>query len=127
MAGLGRRAAWHGMLCWLPACLIVWHQQTLRLPGGGRRSACLAARSPTLTFGSPPPATALPLPPPAELLEILGSIINGFALPLKDEHKSFLQRALMPLHKPKCLPAYHQQLSYCVTQVGWAAGGCCVF
>lgn len=29
-----------------------------------------------------------------------------------------VQRALMPLHKPKCLPAYHQQLSYCVTQVG---------
>lgn len=52
----------------------------------------------------------------AELLEILGSIINGFALPLKEEHKSFLTRALMPLHKPKCLPAYHQQLSYCVTQ-----------
>ncbi|KAL4427462.1 hypothetical protein ABPG77_000751 [Micractinium sp. CCAP 211/92] len=52
----------------------------------------------------------------AELLEILGSIINGFALPLKEEHKQFLQRALMPLHKPKCLPAYHQQLSYCVTQ-----------
>ena len=24
----------------------------------------------------------------AELLEILGSIINGFALPLKDEHKA---------------------------------------
>lgn len=52
----------------------------------------------------------------AELLEILGSIINGFALPLKEEHKSFLARALLPLHKPKCLPAYHQQLSYCVTQ-----------
>ena len=52
----------------------------------------------------------------AELLEILGSIINGFALPLKDEHKQFLTRALMPLHKPKCLPLYHQQLSYCVTQ-----------
>ncbi len=28
----------------------------------------------------------------AELLEILGSIINGFALPLKDEHKTFLTR-----------------------------------
>ena len=53
----------------------------------------------------------------AELLEILGSIINGFALPLKEEHKQFLKRALLPLHKPKCLPAYHQQLSYCITQV----------
>jgi len=52
----------------------------------------------------------------AELLEILGSIINGFALPLKEEHKSFLTRALMPLHKPKCVAMYHQQLSYCVTQ-----------
>lgn len=52
----------------------------------------------------------------AELLEILGSIINGFALPLKEEHKLFLVRALIPLHKPKCIPAYHQQLSYCITQ-----------
>ncbi|KAG0502574.1 hypothetical protein HPP92_002646 [Vanilla planifolia] len=52
----------------------------------------------------------------AELLEILGSIINGFALPLKEEHKLFLVRALIPLHKPKCLSLYHQQLSYCITQ-----------
>ncbi|CAI5465148.1 unnamed protein product [Closterium sp. Yama58-4] len=52
----------------------------------------------------------------AELLEILGSIINGFALPLKDEHKLFLVRALIPLHKPKCVAMYHQQLAYCVTQ-----------
>ena len=52
----------------------------------------------------------------AELLEILGSIINGFALPLKEEHKLFLVRALIPLHKPRCLPMYHQQLSYCITQ-----------
>lgn len=52
----------------------------------------------------------------AELLEILGSIINGFALPLKEEHKLFLVRALIPLHKPKCLALYHQQLSYCITQ-----------
>ncbi|KAH0891748.1 hypothetical protein HID58_054177 [Brassica napus] len=37
-----------------------------------------------------------------ELLEILGSIINGFALPLKEEHKFFLVRALVPLHKAKC-------------------------
>lgn len=52
----------------------------------------------------------------AELLEILGSIINGFALPLKEEHKLFLVRVLIPLHKPKCLVMYHQQLSYCITQ-----------
>ena len=24
----------------------------------------------------------------------------------------------MPLHKPKCVAMYHQQLAYCVTQVG---------
>lgn len=52
----------------------------------------------------------------AEMLEILGSIINGFALPLKEEHKLFLVRALIPLHKPKCLGMYHQQLTYCIMQ-----------
>jgi serine/threonine-protein phosphatase 2A regulatory subunit B' len=51
-----------------------------------------------------------------ELLEILGSIINGFAIPLKKEHLSFLQRALIPLHKPKNVHLYHQQLSYCIVQ-----------
>eukprot|EP01052_Picozoa_sp_SAG31_P016509 SAG31_NODE_1096_length_9920_cov_14.794216_4_plen_154_part_00 len=52
----------------------------------------------------------------SELLEILGSIINGFALPLKEEHKTFLQKALIPLHKPRNINAFHQQLAYCVTQ-----------
>lgn len=52
----------------------------------------------------------------AELLEILGSIINGFALPLKEEHKLFLVRALIPLHKPRCLAMYHQPLCYCISQ-----------
>jgi serine/threonine-protein phosphatase 2A regulatory subunit B' len=52
----------------------------------------------------------------AELLEILGSIINGFALPLKEEHKQFLSKALLPLHKVHHVSMYHQQLSYCVTQ-----------
>lgn len=51
-----------------------------------------------------------------ELLEILGSIINGFAIPLKKEHLQFLVRALIPLHKPKCVGMYHQQLSYCIIQ-----------
>ncbi|KVH91339.1 Armadillo-type fold [Cynara cardunculus var. scolymus] len=51
-----------------------------------------------------------------ELLEIFASVIMGFALPLKEEHKIFLWRALIPLHKPKCLGVYFQQLSYCITQ-----------
>ncbi|KAJ1288868.1 hypothetical protein BS78_02G120900 [Paspalum vaginatum] len=52
----------------------------------------------------------------AELLEIFGSIINGFALPLKEEHKLFLVRTLIPLHKPRCVAMYHRQLSYCIVQ-----------
>jgi len=52
----------------------------------------------------------------AELLEILGSIINGFALPLKEEHKIFLLKVLMPLHKVRSLSMYHPQLAYCVVQ-----------
>jgi len=52
----------------------------------------------------------------AELLEILGSIINGFALPLKVEHKRFLTTCLIPLHKAAGLASFHQQLEYCVTQ-----------
>lgn len=52
----------------------------------------------------------------AELLEILGSIINGFALPLKEEHKLFLTRVLIPLHKVKSLSMYHPQLAYCIVQ-----------
>jgi serine/threonine-protein phosphatase 2A regulatory subunit B' len=51
-----------------------------------------------------------------ELLEILGSIINGFAIPLKPEHVTFLERCLIPLHKPLKLSLYHPQLSYCITQ-----------
>jgi len=52
----------------------------------------------------------------AELLEILGSIINGFALPLKEEHKIFLLKVLLPLHKVRSLSVYHPQLAYCVVQ-----------
>merc|ERR1719244_1536968 len=52
----------------------------------------------------------------SELLEILGSIINGFALPLKEEHKIFLLKVLLPLHKVRSLSVYHPQLAYCVVQ-----------
>lgn len=51
-----------------------------------------------------------------ELLEILGSIINGFAIPLKKEHLQFLEKALLPLHKPRSVAVYHPQLSYCISQ-----------
>ncbi|XP_041106530.1 serine/threonine-protein phosphatase 2A 56 kDa regulatory subunit alpha isoform isoform X2 [Polyodon spathula] len=51
----------------------------------------------------------------AELLEILGSIINGFALPLKAEHKQFLMKVLIPMHTAKGLALFHAQ-AYCVVQ-----------
>lgn len=52
----------------------------------------------------------------SELLEVFGSVIIGFALPLKEEHKFFLLKVLIPLHKPKSAPAYLQQLTFCVMQ-----------
>lgn len=51
-----------------------------------------------------------------ELLEILGSIINGFALPLKEEHKTFMKKYLLPLYKPRSMLSYHPQLCYCIVQ-----------
>ncbi|TKY50729.1 Serine/threonine protein phosphatase 2A 57 kDa regulatory subunit B' alpha isoform [Spatholobus suberectus] len=52
----------------------------------------------------------------ADLLEIWGTIINGFTVPLKEEHKLFLMRVLIPLHKTKGMQVYHRQLAYCVSQ-----------
>jgi len=52
----------------------------------------------------------------AELLEILGSIINGFALPVKEEHQVMLEKSLIPLHKVRTLNSFHQQLAYCMAQ-----------
>ncbi|CAH8470839.1 unnamed protein product [Schistosoma intercalatum] len=52
----------------------------------------------------------------AELLEILGSIINGFQTPLKEEHKQFLRRVLLPLHKSPTMSHFHAQLTYCTTE-----------
>ncbi len=44
------------------------------------------------------------------------SVINGFALPLKEEHKTFLVHILLPLHKIRVLGMFHPQLAYCVVQ-----------
>jgi serine/threonine-protein phosphatase 2A regulatory subunit B' len=35
----------------------------------------------------------------AELLDILASIISGFAVPLRDEHVIFFNNIIIPLHK----------------------------
>jgi serine/threonine-protein phosphatase 2A regulatory subunit B' len=37
-------------------------------------------------------------------------------LPLKEEHKVFLVKVLLPLHKAKSLALYHPQLAYCIVQ-----------
>ena len=41
----------------------------------------------------------------------LSSIINGFAVPLKEEHKVFLERVLLPLHKAHSLNMFHPQVN----------------
>jgi serine/threonine-protein phosphatase 2A regulatory subunit B' len=35
----------------------------------------------------------------AELLDVLGSLISGFAVPIRDEHVIFLKNVIIPLHK----------------------------
>ena len=50
-----------------------------------------------------------------ELLEFLGSIINGFALPLKEEPGTSLPRLCSLCTKRKSL-AFHQRLSACMAQ-----------
>ncbi|VDP86937.1 unnamed protein product [Echinostoma caproni] len=52
----------------------------------------------------------------AELLDIMDSIIHGFQVPLKEEHKTFLRRVLLPLHKARSYCVYYQQLTNCVTE-----------
>lgn len=50
-----------------------------------------------------------------EMLEIIGSIINGFAVPVKMEHKLFLVNCLMPLHKTMYIFEYFEPLVYCLS------------
>lgn len=62
-------------------------------------------------------------PPSLPLNPSLGfafSIINGFALPLKAEHKQFLIRVLIPLHSVKSLSIFHAQVSQRCPGVGGA-------
>lgn len=53
------------------------------------------------------------------LFELPLSSFDNFAPSLAvcvQEHLEFLEKALMPLHRPKALASYHQQLAYCVMQ-----------
>jgi serine/threonine-protein phosphatase 2A regulatory subunit B' len=42
-----------------------------------------------------------------ELLEILSSIISGFASPLKPEHQEFFNKVMVPLHRVKALSTFN--------------------
>eukprot|EP00053_Salpingoeca_punica_P017891 m.173186 g.173186 ORF g.173186 m.173186 type:complete len:660 (-) comp17312_c0_seq2:805-2784(-) len=53
----------------------------------------------------------------AELLEVVASIINGYAVPIKQSNVDFVMRTLVPLHGLVCLPAFHAQLTYCLRRV----------
>lgn len=49
----------------------------------------------------------------AELLDILASIISGFAVPLREEHVNFFKTVIIPLHKVQSCQLYHDQLLRC--------------
>lgn len=52
----------------------------------------------------------------SEILEIMGSVINGFALPIKEEHRNLLENYLIPLHKVRNIMSFQQPLCYCMSQ-----------
>ncbi len=51
-----------------------------------------------------------------EMLEILGSIVEGFATPLKEDHVHYLNHVLLPLAKMPGFVVYHSPLLYCFLQ-----------
>ena len=48
-----------------------------------------------------------------ELLDILASIISGFAVPLRDEHIYFFNKIIIPLHKVQTCQRFHAELLRC--------------
>eukprot|EP00344_Euplotes_crassus_P002205 CAMPEP_0197009938 /NCGR_PEP_ID=MMETSP1380-20130617/52085_1 /TAXON_ID=5936 /ORGANISM="Euplotes crassus, Strain CT5" /LENGTH=449 /DNA_ID=CAMNT_0042431515 /DNA_START=102 /DNA_END=1448 /DNA_ORIENTATION=- len=49
----------------------------------------------------------------AELLDILASIISGFAVPLREEHVVFFKNVIIPLHKVQTCAEFFEQLLRC--------------
>ena len=52
----------------------------------------------------------------ADLLDLLLGIIAGFAVPLKEEHRVFFHRTLIPLHFTKGYGYYYEQLRPIIMQ-----------
>ncbi|TNV79323.1 hypothetical protein FGO68_gene10877 [Halteria grandinella] len=51
----------------------------------------------------------------SEFLELLSSIISGFAVPLKGEHRvTIFDKCLLPLHRANHNAHFHQQLVQCI-------------
>lgn len=48
-----------------------------------------------------------------ELLDILASIISGFAVPLREEHVYFFKTVIIPLHKVQTCQKFHNELLRC--------------
>ena len=49
----------------------------------------------------------------SELLDILASIISGFAVPLREEHVIFFNNIIIPLHKVQTCSEFFEQLLRC--------------
>lgn len=49
-----------------------------------------------------------------DLLTVYSSIVCGFALPIRPEHKRFLVRCLLPLHKLARLSEFSTTLTQCL-------------
>ncbi len=49
----------------------------------------------------------------AELLDILASVISGFAVPLRPEHVEFFNKVIIPLHKVQTYVGFCNELSKC--------------
>ena len=44
----------------------------------------------------------------AELLDIMASIISGFAVPLREEHVIFFQKNIIPMHKVQTCSQFYE-------------------
>ena len=49
----------------------------------------------------------------SELLDILASVISGFAMPLREEHIQFFHSIIIPLHKVQTCHRFHSELFRC--------------